>query len=118
VFASPELSHEDFVAFAAQSPLPAGVILSGHVPLVIARTLTDDLKPNMPFKSPKGEESWVARYGDDYWIYPNWALDLTRQKDDLFRAGYRLFVHLDEPVPRTVTLRSRPGKWNWDLTLL
>jgi putative protease len=31
----------------------------------------------------------------------------------LRRAGYGLFVHLVEPMPKHVTLKERPGVWNW-----
>jgi hypothetical protein len=28
-----------------------------------------------------------------------------------------MFVDLVEPVPETIHLKKRPGKWNWDLSL-
>jgi putative protease len=118
VFASPELSRDDFLAFAEKSPLPVGIVIQGSMPLVIARTLTDRIKPLTPFSSPKGEESYAVRHGGDVWIYPNWKLDLTGKKEELIRAGYSLFAHMDEKIPPGITLRDRPGKWNWDLTLL
>ncbi|MBU1171242.1 MAG: U32 family peptidase [Proteobacteria bacterium] len=118
IFASQELSKDDYLDLASQSPLPLGIILSGHVPMVISRTLHPDLKAFSPFTSPKGEDSWAARYGSDVWIYPNWILDLNTKKDELIRAGYTLFAHMDEHVPPSITLRNRPGTWNWDLKLL
>jgi putative protease len=118
VFASPELSRADFLALGEKSLLPVGVVLSGNMPLVIARTLTDKLKPLTPFSSPKGEDAFSVKYGEDIWTYPNWKLDLTEKKDELIRAGYSLFAHLDEQFPGHITMRERPGKWNWDLTLL
>ena len=118
VFASPELSRSDFVALSEKCSLPLAMVLTGNVPFVIARTLTDKLKPLVPFSSPKGEDAFAVQYGSDIWVYPNWKLDLNSRKDELIRAGYTLFAHLNEPVPGTVTMRERPGKWNWDLTLL
>lgn len=117
-FVSPELNREDYMDIAKKSPLPLGLVLSGHVPLVISRTLTPALTAFKPFQSPKGEESWAARQGADVWIYPNWPLDLRPKKEDLIRAGFSVFAHFDETVPKSVTLRKRPGTWNWDLTLL
>jgi putative protease len=118
VFAGPELSRDDYLELADQSPLPLGLVLSGHMPLAISRTLSGDLKTFVPFASPKGEEAWATRQGSEVWIYPNWILDLTSKKDELLRAGYSLFAHMDDEVPGPVTLRKRPGTWNWDLKLL
>lgn len=118
IFASQELSRDDYLELANQCPLPLGMVLSGHVPLVISRTLNPNLKAFTPFTSPKGEESWAARYGSDVWVYPNWKLDLMSKKDELIRAGYTLFAQMDEKVPSSITLRNRPGTWNWDLKLL
>ena len=118
VFASPELSREDFLAFGGKSGLPLGMVIEGSMPLVIARTLSDRIKPLTPFASPKGEESYAVQHGRDFWIYPNWTLDLASKKDELIRAGYTLFAHMEEKIPPGITLRDRPGKWNWDLALL
>jgi len=118
VFASPELSRQDFLDFGEKSSLPLGLVISGSMPLVIARTLSAKIKPMTPFTSPKGEESYAVQHGKDYWLYPNWKLDLTSKKDELIRAGYSLFAHMEEKIPPGITLRDRPGKWNWDLTLL
>jgi hypothetical protein len=38
--------------------------------------------------------------------------------ENLRRAGYVLFAHLMEPVPKTVHLKDRPGLWNWEGKLL
>ncbi len=118
VFASPELSRSDFLALAEKSPLPLGLVIEGPMPLVIARTLNEQIKPLNPFSSPKGEEAFAVRHGSDVWIYPNWTLDLTEKKSELIRAGYTVFAHLTEQFPSGITMRNRPGKWNWDLTLL
>jgi len=75
------------------------------------------LKTDRLFASPKGEASWVRKYGPDYWVYPNWKLDIHMKKNELQKAGYRMFVHLYEPLPRQIKLKKRPGMWNWDLGL-
>jgi putative protease len=67
--------------------------------------------------SPKGEEAWVRKYGSDYWVYPNWILDIRAQQETLEKAGYSMFVHLAEPLPKGVKLKKRPGLWNWNLDL-
>ena len=118
VIASPELSKEEFLELPGQSPIPVGVVTSGQWPLVIARTLTDAIKPDQMFNSPKGEGAWVKTSGENYWIYPDWNLDISAKKEELKKAGYTLFVHMEEDVPKHVKLKERPGKWNWDIRLL
>jgi putative protease len=114
---SPELGGKDILLLPAQSPLPLGVVISGNWPLCISRSLEENFKENVPFTSPKGEQAWVRRYGSDFWVYPNWMLDLTSKKNELKKAGYQLLVHVIEPLPREVTLKKRPGLWNWQLGL-
>jgi len=75
------------------------------------------LKTNTTFSSPRGEKAWETRFEANYWVYPNWTLDIRREKDVLKKAGYNLFVHLIEPLPRQIELKKRPGLWNWDLGL-
>ncbi len=118
VMASPELSQEDFRDLAQASPLPTGVVVAGYFPLTIARTLTPDLNPHEPFASPRGEEAWVAKHGENHWIYPNWRVDITEKSSELRKWGYSLFVHMHEPIPKGVKLKKRPGDWNWDIRLL
>jgi len=38
-------------------------------------------------------------------------------KPQLQRAGYSLFLHLHEPVPKDIRLKRRPGVWNWTIGL-
>jgi U32 family peptidase len=118
VIVSPELSGEDFLQLPGRSPLPLGIVLKGLWPLCIARTVPPDLKSNAPFLSPKGETAWTRKMGSNLWVYPDWSVDLTSKQDELARAGYRLFVHMLEQVPRSVALRQRPGLWNWEHGLL
>ena len=116
-FVSPELGEADIAALAAQSPMPLGIVLTGNWPLCISRTLAEDTQLRVPFDSPKGEQAWADRHGPDYWVYPNWRLDLTEKRSILERSGIRLFAHLDEPVPKTVTIKQRQGLWNWEIGL-
>ena len=116
-FVSPELSEADILTLCRQSPLPLGIVLSGHWPLCVSRILAADLTLRTPFESPRGEAAWAEQYGPDYWIFPNWRLDISEKKGGLQRAGMHLFAHLDEPVPKGVTLKQRPGLWNWDVGL-
>jgi putative protease len=114
---SPELAREDYLNLPRRSPISLGIVIAGNWPLCIARTLTQELGQGKAFSSPKGEEAWATKYGLDYWVYPNWKIDLHAQKKLLQKAGYTLLVHLIEPLPKTVTLKKRQGLWNWDLGL-
>jgi len=115
--ASPELAGRELLALPDHSPLPLGIVLWGHWPLCISRVADASLALEQPFESPKGETAWVKRHDTQYWVYPEWRLDLSAKKEELRQAGYHLFIHLNEPVPRPVRLKQRPGLWNWDLGL-
>jgi putative protease len=115
---SPELGRKDYLTLPKYSPLPLGIVISGSWPLCVSRTISEKLDGQKPLMSPKGEESWVQKFESDYWVYPNWKLDISTRQNQLEKAGYRLFVHLVEPIPKEVTLKKRPGLWNWDLDLL
>jgi putative protease len=114
---SPELAREDYLRLVRESPLPLGIVVSGNWPLCISRIISENLKTEQAFTSPKGEEGWVRQYGSDYWVYPNWKLDITAEKAELQLAGYGLFVHLIELLPPGLKLKRRPGMWNWNLGL-
>ncbi len=114
---SPELGGEDLLALPRQSPLPLGIVIDGNWPLCISRTVSESIHEDQPFTSPKGEKAWVHRYDQNYWVYPNWKLDLKIKKLELKKAGYQVFVHLVEPVPGNIELKKRPGLWNWDVGL-
>jgi len=118
VIVSPELGREDYLQLPRHSPLPLGIVIAGSWPLCVARSLTEEVKPNKAFSSPRGEQAWVAKYDTDYWVYPNWKMDLKNQKKLLQKAGYKLFIDLIEPIPKTVKLKQRKGLWNWDGKLL
>ncbi len=118
VILSPELGRRDFLQMAAKSPLPTGMVIRGNWPLCVSRIAPPDLRPGHPFASPKGEKAWTVRHGDTYWTYPNWPIDLTGHQQTLFDAGIGLFVHIEEPLPRSVAVKKRPGLWNWDNKLV
>jgi putative protease len=94
------------------------VVIDGNWPLAVSRTLSPGLSPGDFFMSPKKEGAWVTRSNNLNYIFPNWPLDLTAHRKTLAQAGYTCFITLEEPVPKNVSLKNRPGLWNWDLTLL
>ena len=114
---SPELGEADILLLCRQSPLPLGIVLSGHWPLCVSRTVAQDTRLREPFESPRGEQAWVDRHGPDYWVFPNWRLDITEKRNLLEKAGIRMFAHLDEAVPAGVAIKKRPGLWNWKIGL-
>ena len=114
---SPELGGRDILSLPTQSPLPLGIVIRGNWPLCISRTLAESIQTNRPFTSPKGEKSWVQRYGSNYWVFPNWGIDLTAKESELKKAGFQFFIHLVEPIPKMVELKKRPGLWNWNIGL-
>ncbi len=118
VIVSPELGAADYAELPKHSPLPLGIMISGNWPLSVSRVISEELKTDMPFVSPKGEEAWAAKYGSDIWVFPNWQLDISEKKKELQAAGYRMFVRLIEPLPGKMELKKRPGIWNWNMNLL
>ncbi|MCF8049988.1 MAG: U32 family peptidase [Desulfobacterales bacterium] len=114
---SPELGKRDYTALARQSPLPLGAVIYGYWPLCISRTAAEDLAADRPLLSPRKEAFWVTRYGPDYWVFPNWPVDLRKERQQLQKAGYTLFLSLEEPVPPAVKIKQRPGLWNWATNL-
>ena len=117
VIVSPELSRKDYLALPRHSQLPLGLVVSGNWPLCISRALSDEITLDKPFTSPKGEQGWVRRYGSDYWVYPNWRIDLRAEQKALVKAGYSLLVDLQEPIPPGIKMKTRQGMWNWRIGL-
>lgn len=115
---SPELGSESLDAMPAASALPLGLVCYGNWPLCISRAMAQSVRPDDPFVSPHGEQAWQHRHGSDNWLFPNWPLDLRDKRPQLERAGYRLFVALTEPVPKSVAMIDRKSHWNWDGGLL
>ncbi len=116
VIVSPELSEEEYLRLPKNSPLPLGMVISGNWPLCLSRVAPPELKLEVPFVSPKKEQAWAAHDEQGLRVYPNWELDFSVHRDRLIHAGYRLFVTLTEPVPRTVDMKKRPGMWNWGIS--
>jgi putative protease len=112
-FVSPEMGRDDFRTLPRLSPLPLGMVTTGLWPLCLARVHAEDLRLDQVFQSPRGEHSWVSRRNHNFWVYPNWRLDLSRVQPELARAGYRWFVHFEEPVPPGIRIKPRPGVWNY-----
>ncbi len=118
VIVSPELDQDTFLSLPKTSDLPLGVIVYGNWPLGISRIISNDLKPNLAFTSPMRETAWISKRNNNYYIYPNWLLDLTPKKDILKKAGYSHFVSIHESIPKGIKLKDRQGLWNWNLKLL
>jgi len=118
VIVSPELGQQDYMDLSQKSILPLGIVVSGNWPLCVSRTLSPDVPARVGFSSPKGEDAWVEKHGSLNWLFPNWKLDLLAHKERLQKAGYTLFVELNEPIPKSIQLKKRQGFWNWRLDLL
>jgi putative protease len=114
---SPELGKNDFLLLPEQCSLPLGIVISGNWPLCVSRVLSNQITTDQPFCSPKKEYAWIKKYDTDFWIYPNWPIDLNEKRDLLERSGYHMFVHLVEPVPKDIPIKKRKGLWNWDIDL-
>lgn len=115
---SPELSREDVLALPKHSPLDLGFVTYGNWPLGITRIQPDSFKTEKSMASPKGEVCWTRRYGQNNWIYPGWAIDLRDKERELTAAGYTLFAHIFEPVPREIPKPNRISTFNWELNLI
>lgn len=113
---SPELSRDDFLLLPKQASLPLGFVLEGFWPMGLSRHDTMYLKANMPFESPKGEQFWTRKYGQNLWIYPAWPMDLSAHKAELEHAGYSFFVKLEEHCPSEQERKT--SEFNWNNTLL
>lgn len=109
---SPELSRDDFLLLSRQSSLPLGMVLEGFWPMGLSRHAPLYLKSNIPFESPKGEQFWTRRYGQNLWIYPAWPVDLSAHKAELEHAGYSFFVKLEENCPSEQERKSSEFNWN------
>ena len=97
--------------------MPLGAVVSGQWPFCVSRVVAEEIKLSQPFVSPKGEQGWVQRYGGLYWVFPNWPVNQRSAQETLVKAGYRLFVHLEEPIPKGVVIKKRSGNWNWEIGL-
>jgi U32 family peptidase len=114
---SPELGGEDLLQLPSKSPIELGIVCFGSWPLCISRTLSEDVELENIFSSPKGEEAWAKKYGKNFWVYPNWKLDIRNRKKELIQAGFSFFISISEPIPKGIMLKKRPGQWNWEIGL-
>jgi U32 family peptidase len=114
---SPELGGDDLLQLPSKSPIELGIVCFGSWPLCISRTVSEDLEIGTVFSSPKGEEAWVQKYGKNFWVYPNWKLDIRNLKEKLIQAGFSFFISISEPIPKGIILKKRPGQWNWNIGL-
>lgn len=117
-FISPELDAKNILELPAQSPLELALVVKGLYPLCVSRIMAPGLKEQTSIESPKGEVMWTRKYGQLYWTFPGWALDLSSKWDQVAAAGYALVARMHEPLPRRIILKERPGLWNWDLRLV
>ncbi|WP_022668156.1 peptidase U32 family protein [Desulfospira joergensenii] len=115
---SPELGENEFLALPGMCELPLGIVVKGNWPLCISRTLSPDIRLNSLFSSPMGEKSWVSKRDDNFWVFPEWELDLTSKRKELQNAGFQVFVSMEEPIPKGVVMKKRPGLWNWKMSVL
>ncbi|NOX32942.1 MAG: U32 family peptidase [Deltaproteobacteria bacterium] len=115
---SPELDGDTFCSLPSKTNMPLGIVIYGNWPLGISRIISGDLKTDHAFTSPKGETAWIAKYNNNYFVFPNWYLDLTSKKEVLKKAGFSLFIDIHETIPRGIKMKGRPGLWNWNLKLL
>lgn len=115
---SPELPAEDIHALSKKPIIPLGVVVKGLWPFGISRVLAEEVREETPIKSPMHEVAWVKKYGQNYWIYPGWELDITSEIKNLERIGIKTFVYLHEPWPRNVPRPRRTSTFNWKLKLL
>jgi putative protease len=115
---SPELDRETFLSLPASAPFALGTVIQGNWPLAVSRIVSQDLALGQAFVSPKGEGAWTSKANTLYYTFPNWPLDLSGQQQELETAGYQMFVTLKEHIPKGVTLKNRPGLWNWNLNLI
>jgi len=113
----PELGKEDYFSMPQKSPIPLGIVISGFLPLSIARIIPEGIETDSPLVSPKGEICFIKKTGGNYFVYPNWQIDLTSQKERLENAGYSIFVHLIEHIPKKINIKQRQGLWNWNIGL-
>ncbi|MDR1946232.1 MAG: U32 family peptidase [Desulfovibrio sp.] len=115
---SPELGREDLLALPAAASLPLGIVLSGFWPVGMSRFGAEAVNGKDAFRSPKGEDFFLRRYGENLWIYPAWPLNLRDKQAELERAGYASFIHMEETVPQSLSASARPGEFNWNVGLL
>ncbi len=115
---SPELTKKDYLSLPEKCVIPLGIVVSGFWPFCISRTVADEFTLDYPFTSPRGEKGWAQKHGSEIWVYPNWKLNIKSRQKELQKAGYGLFVNMEEKLPARIKEKKREGLWNWNLNLL
>ncbi len=115
---SPELTKKDYPSLPEKCVIPLGIVISGFWPFCISRIIADELILGHPFTSPKGEKGWAQKHGSEIWVYPNWKLNIKSRQKELQKAGYKLFINMEEKLPFQIKEKNREGLWNWNLNLL
>lgn len=115
---SPELDEQAILELPERSPLPLGIVTAGFWPLCVSRWRAEELRLDTPLTSPKEEIAWARQYGQNFWVFPDWTLDLRPHQPRLESAGYRLFIELEEKLPPGLGQRPRTSPFNWNLRLL
>ena len=115
---SPELDRQTILSLPGRSALPLGVVTTANWPMAISRIASADLNLGKGFASPMKETAWTSKFNNTYYTFPDWTLDLSQKKQELQQAGFVLFIHLVERIPKGIRMKARPGIWNWNLKLL
>lgn len=115
---SPELSGKDFISLAESACIQVGLVIRGLWPVCVSRTFAKEARPIAIFESPKKEIFWTAAHDENFYTFSNWEINLTEHENELRKSGFSLFLHLKEPLPKKMSLKQRPGLWNWDQGLL
>ncbi len=110
---SPELKKEDYLELVKNSPIPLGILVYGLWPYTISRTKHPLVPLNTPIISPKKECFFVSEIGKNYYVYPNWLVDLRNEIPLLKKAGFVMFLEIDIPFPKGVKKEKKPYKFNF-----
>ncbi len=113
VIISPELSKKEILGIPLQSPLPVGIVVKGVWPFCISRTKLEKVEENTLLVSPKGEGLWLKKIGQNYFLFPNWTLDISHRISTLKKAGFSFFIYLDVSIP--VPHKKRRFEFNWNI---
>lgn len=113
VVISPELKREDYLEISQNSPLPLGILVYGLWPYTISRTKHPSVPVFKPIISPKKEKLWIADMGKNFYVYPNWVIDLRKEIPILKKAGFVMFLELHIPLTKTIKKETAPYKFNF-----
>ncbi len=114
VILSPELGKKDYMELARTSPLPLGIFIRGIWPYTISRTIHPKLDTHTKLLSPKKEGLWIKKLGFNYYLFPDWLVDLRGETGVLKKAGFDLFLELIISVPHNIKIQKRKYLFNWN----